>query len=180
MRRMYSEKQLENIASQTILNEVQDETSDLYSAIFEDATVIDLGEYINTAFAKSNTIYAKLIIKRDMLEIILSGQFIAGASAGNNTTILSNFGAAIPDEVRAKIYRADGTNLTEAPTTSDFKNTVVCMGLICKRVGSSLSSSSMFTFTSDNNANAYINGFALGTIAEDTDCILDIRFSLNL
>lgn len=180
MRKMFSKPQIEEMVDQgakaTILGELQDPTSDIYHAVYEDAEVIDLEDYIQTGFAKSNTMYAKLIIKRDSLQIILSGAFVAGASAGNNPYILGNFGGLLSNDIKDKIYRMDGTKLIESYSSLSY----VAFTGAPKRVGSSLTNTGMCALNSPAINELTILGFSFGTIAEDTVCQIDIRFSLNL
>ena len=144
-----------------------------------DTQLIDLTSYIDTQFAKSNSLYAKLLVKHGMLHIVVSGKFVAGASASSSPSILSNFYSALPESIRNKIYRSDGTTIDDAPTSSDTINRFIASSFVMKRVGTSYTSSMAF-MQSSASENLTIWGAGFGTITEDAECLVDIRFALTI
>ena len=203
MRRMFSEKQIINLARETIedaeyvsldgdLNVDGDLAVGVNVAVDGDITclgditckellekndteLIDLTTYVNSNFAKSHTFYAKMYVKHNILHVVVSGGFVAGASAGTNPTILTNFMSLVPDNLKAKLFRMDGTPISEAKDTLSY----IAFTSVVKRVGTSFSNSQC-AIDSSSQTSLTIAGFSFGTIAEDTECQIDIRFELLL
>lgn len=178
MRRMYSENQLKEVAAEGIaegslansvvkVKELQEEF---------DTELIDLNEYVNTGFAKSNSLYAKLIVKHNLLIIVVSGSFVAGSSTSTNPSILNNFMSVLPADIKDKIFRMDGTNLTTNRDSISF----IAFTNTPKRIGSTISGTSVVALASDTTNHLVVDGFSFGTITEDTDCQIDARFILTL
>lgn len=144
-----------------------------------DTELIELGQFVFQSFAKSNSFYAKLLIKHGVLHIILSGKFVAGTSASTNPSIVNNIFSILPEGIADKIYRADGTKITEEPSTTDWENAFVASTVSVKRVGGTISTANVILRSVAINT-LRIDGYGFGTIAEDANCLLDVRIALTI
>ena len=146
-----------------------------------DTELIDLSSYVNTGFAKTHSLYAKLLVKHGLLTIVISGQYVAGTDSGSNPSILDNFMEVLPASLKSKIYRGDGTSLDEAPTTSSFKNTAITLGNLAKLVsGVGTSFGSGYALYSANSSQIGLQGYSFGSIAEGTECFISLRITLTI
>ena len=92
MKRMFSKKQVvEALQNQDI------ECKELKEEL--DTELIDFSEYVSTGFAKSHNFYAKLQVKHNILVIVLSGSFVAGALASTNPTIVDNIITPVKNKI---------------------------------------------------------------------------------
>ena len=144
-----------------------------------DTELIDLSSYINSNFAKSHTLYAKLIAKHGFLLLVVSGNFVAGESAGANPQILNNFYQAV-SSLGDKIFRAEGTAISaDISSSSPASNTFIAAANAVKSVGT-LSATSLAILQSTAKERITLTGYVFGTIAEDTSCWVDIRIPLTI
>ena len=179
MRRMFSKKQIERMVAENpaaVIEALQNQDITCKELKEEfDTELIDFSEYILTDFAKTHSFYAKIQVKHNTLFIVLSGSFVAGESASTNPNLTSNIMALIPENIKSKIFRMDGTNLTQARDTLSY----VSFNSITKRVASIISGSSV-ALDSSSSSELKLAGYSFGTIAEDTVCQLDYRLFLAL
>lgn len=142
-----------------------------------DTELIDLSSYIDSDLQKSNTLYAKALVKHGMLHIVVSGNFVAkDLSSANNRFILKSFIEALPESVRTKLFREDGTNITESPSSGAFK-VCTCAG---SRIYGSTQVVQLFVLISNQAGDLSVQARPLPSIAEDTQVYIDVRFALTL
>lgn len=142
-----------------------------------DTDLIDLSSYISEDIAKSNTLYAKALVKHGMLHVVLSGNFVAkDLTPADNRILLNNFISAIPESVRTKIVREDGTIITATPTSGAFR--------VCTSVGSRFYPGTqgvqLYVLSSNQANNLTLQARPLPSIAEDTNVYIDARFALTI
>ena len=181
MRKMFSKNQIKELAIESILQGGLEDKEVHVGEIIEDGDteLIDLSEYINPNFAKSHTFYCKALVKHGLLNIVVSGKFVAGSSAGANPTILTNFYPVISG-IASKIYRADGTTIDKAiSSSSPSANGYIVAGQVIKEVGT-MGATSFALIRSSAKENIDMQGFSFGTIAEDTSAWMDFRVMLVL
>ena len=145
-----------------------------------DTELIDLSSYINESFAKEHTLYAKLLVKHGLCTIIVSGKLIAGESASGNPIIISNFMNAIPAAIKAKIYRNDGTNLSQSASSSTFIDRIITMVSVPKYVAGSFNNTSLGVLSSIDSDTLTLGGYSFGTIAEDASVVISVRMTLTI
>lgn len=144
-----------------------------------DTDLIDLSSYINNTEIKSNTLYAKMKVKHGLLMIVLSGCFITNEIAtAQNMVILSNIYSLVPEQIRSKIFRSDGTNITEASSAGAFNQFVA--GMISPRNHGTTQSSIESLLVSNNSEELTITLRGFPALAEDTKVFIDVRFTLEI
>ena len=145
-----------------------------------DTALVNLGGYVNTGFAKSHTLYAKLMVRHNVLYVVVSGKVVAGASASTNPSLINNFYELLPSGLAERIYRADGTTIDEALSDdTNFNNAFICGSLLTKRVGSTLGSANCI-MRSTASGNLRLDIYGMGSVSEDAEILIDARFVLTL
>ena len=180
MRRMFSENQIKKLVGESSSQIVSALTNqDLKVKTIEQSEPnweIDVKSILNPAvFKNTDNLYCKLCLFGNELELVISGKFIAQSLSGNLRFILGNE-ISIPDELASKIFRADGTSLNENPSALSVPNTYICGGSLVKYTGTV--GQTYFVLLSEFKKNISVNVFGLGTIAEDTECWVDLRVQL--
>ena len=175
MRKMYSKKQIETMSVGAVKQDF--ENSDILVntlSVKEPNWELDLTDKLNTnLFAEGSSLYAKIQIFGKELYIVISGRFVNGADVSLNTSILNSTTIDIPDEIASKIYRADGTKLTENPSSLAIENNTI-VGLIGVRQTSNLASLSCI-LRSDSPKSIKIDGFGFGTHNQGSSYFIDLR-----
>lgn len=173
MRRMFSENQIGEIAVKQLVNkDLKVKTIEQSEPNWE----IDIKSILNPAvFKNTDNLYCKLCLLGNELELVISGKFIAQSLSGNLRFILGNE-ITIPDELASKIFRADGTSLNENPTSLTVPNTYICGSSLEKYTGTV--GQAHFVLLSEFKKYISVNVFGFGTVAEDTECWVDLRVQL--
>ena len=140
-----------------------------------DTELIDLSEKVNTLALKSNSLYAKVEVKHGLFILVVSGNAVSAGISGN-ALLLKNFASLLPDTIKSKIFRANGIPISEYPENSEYK---VALTPFTKSVGSTISSSSA-GLRSESQNHLTLTCYSLGTIAEDTELFIDVRFMLTI
>ena len=144
-----------------------------------DTELIDLSAYIPTENIKSHTLYAKAYVRHGFLFIVCSGIFITKEiSSALNLTLFNNFLSALPDGIGEKIYRADGTKITQTGLGVTFGTNVA--GVVSPRSNGSTQTQNQCILSSyaANSLTLTMRGFP--ALAEDTAVFIDARFVLTL
>ena len=176
MRRMYSKKELENFLDENVVQSLEGKDVSVKTLSEEfDTELIDISEYLRSEVVKSGTLYAKLEVKHNLLFIVVSGNYVAGSAAGTNPVFTTNFIDAIPENIRGKIYRANGTALNEN-ASGEY---TISIAPIAKKVGTTIGGGQC-EIRSEGKDTITLKGYSFGTIAEDTACFVDMRFILTL
>lgn len=142
-----------------------------------DTELIDLSPYVFTETAKTNTLYAKMLVNHGVLYIVCSGNFVAqDLSTATNRILLDNFIEAIPESLQSKIKREDGSAINESPSAGSSK--------ICSCVGGRFSGSTqanqLYLLNSYTRGQITLQIRPLPSTAEDTSVYVDARFVLTL
>ena len=145
-----------------------------------DTALIDLSSYVNSGFAKSNTLYAKLLVKHGILNIVCSGNIVCAGNSATNADILSNFISAVPEAIRSKIYRADGTNITETPVTGGALYAAVAGNVGFRSYSGASSNNQPFVLMSIQANALTLQGRPVPAFTEDTELFIDFRIQLTI
>lgn len=144
-----------------------------------DTELIDLSSYVPTDNIKSHTLYAKAYIRHGFLFIVCSGVFVTKEIASAlNLGLFNNFLSALPSGIADKLYRSNGTKVSETSAGGAFGSYVA--GVVSPRSNGSTQTQNQCILAS-NEANQLVmsmRGFP--ALSEDTSVFIDARFVLAL
>ena len=177
MRRMYSEKQLENIVDEHL------EVSDVKVKTIEQSepnASIDISSLLNSSFFKdTSSVYAKLEVYGNVLYLVVAGKFTTKTESTTYHSILNQTDISdLGNEILSKIYRAEGSTLNNAPIDSSGFNTIISEFNYVYNHPSLGQNYAALSSTQKDKVNLIVYG--MGTTTEDDSCYIDIRTFLVL
>lgn len=204
MRRMFSEKQIKEMISAGAQSEIAEAlegdieiggdlsvtgdlevTGDVQANTLKQSEAnysVDLHEAFSSGnystYFKSDTAYMRFEEINGVLWFIISGLFIAQEVSGTN----ASFEFIIPNEFKTKyydkIYRADGTNLTQEVSSSAD----IVVNSMATQIGGTINvrAFKLTCLTSSANPNLAITIISYGNTAEDANVKLDIRIPITI
>ena len=181
MRRMFSEKQIKNIVADAPEQVVKAlENQDVKVKTIEQSQPnweFDIKDILNPlVFKDKSNLYAKMVLLNKELSIVISGSYVAQTESNTYKNFVANAALTIPEEIASKIYRADGTTINEAPsTTSGFAPNIT--EFTCVRQNPTVGNSNVIiSSTFAKGLNIVVYGF--GATTEDDECYIDLRVQL--
>ena len=140
---------------------------------------IDLKSILNTSFFKdTSTLYAKLCLLGNELELVISGKFIAKADANAYHVLIANQFINIPNEIAEKIFRAEGTSLKVDKTGSGSYNEYIT-AFRYVRSNPAIGDGNVL-LQSQLAKNISLNVYNFGATTEDAECFIDLRVQLTI
>ena len=174
MKRMHDKKEIEQISVDNLT------TSDVVAkTVYQSQPTweCDVKSLLNaTLFKDATNIYAKFVLLGNVLWIVISGNFVNGSATGAGVEAISGQSITMPDWLAGKIYRANGTNWTEAPGSSDYKDVFTASG--AGYADTNGARNIIVTLTSWGAKNITLAVNSLGTHAEDSKNVIDVRIPL--
>ena len=177
MRKMYSKKQIEEIALKSTLEGIKNE--DVIVKTIKQTQPnweLDVKSILNPDFFKDTSkLYAKLALLGNELSLVISGIYTAKANNDTFKTIISSQSINIPNVIASKIFRADGTNLTENPTTSSDGSIICDFNYVRRAPQIGVGTASL---TSNYSKTISLHAYNFPATKEDEVRYLDIRVQL--